>query len=560
MRSFDRRLLRRGRASRSYLAVTALVAAALAALVVLQAVLLAAIVTRVFLDDASLADIAPQLGQLLAVVAARAGLTGLREGIARVAASKVKAELRRELLSHAVELGPTRLGSERRGELAATATTGIDALDAYFAGYLPQLVQSIVVPVVVLAWIAPTDLIAVVIMAVTLPVIPMFMALIGVGARGIAARQWQTLGKLSAHFLDVVEGLATLRTFGRGQAQAEKIARVSDEYRAVTMRTLRITFLSTFVLELVATFSVALVAVAVGLRVVNGTLGLEAGLTVLILAPEVYLPLRALGTRFHESMEGLAACGRVFSLLETPLPAVGSGSVPVPDLSRDAIRFEHVSFTYPDRPSPVLEDVTFELAAGERLALVGPTGAGKSTLGALLLRFAEPDSGRIIVGTHDLADVSRRAWWSLLAWVPQHPHLLTASVADNVRLAQPDASDGAVREALELANATEFVDSLPHGIDTMLGERGSTLSAGERQRVALARAFLRDAPFVLLDEPTAHLDAESELAVIGAIERLLRSRTALLITHRPALAARVDRSIIVDDGRIVADPVTLARS
>ncbi len=559
MRAFDRRLLRHGRASRSFLVVTAVVAAALAALVVVQAVLLASIITRVFLDGAGFADIAPQLGQLLAVVVARAGLRGLREGIARVAATRVKAALRRDVLAHAVELGPTYLSGERRGELVATTTTGIDALDSYYAGYLPQLVESVVAPVVVLAWIAPIDLAAVVIMAVTLPLIPTFMALIGVGARSVAARQWQTMGRLSAHFLDVVEGLATLRVFGRAGAQTDTLARVGEEYRSVTMRTLRISFLSSFVLELAATLSVAIVAVAVGLRVLNGSLGLEAGLTVLILAPEVYLPLRRVGVRFHESMEGLAACDRIFSVLETPAPAA-SGSSPVPDPSRAVIRFDDVSFTYPDRSPPVVSGVTFELGAGERVALIGPSGAGKSTLAALLLRFSEPDAGRILLGGHDLAGVSRAAWWSRIAWVPQRPHLLTASVADNVRLGRAQASDDEVRIALERANAADLVASLPDGIDTELSERASTLSAGERQRVALARAFVRDAPLVVLDEPTAHLDAESELAVIEAMDRLLRGRSALLITHRPNVAGRADRSIVLDEGRIVAEPVALTRS
>ena len=350
------------------------------------------------------------------------------------------------------------------------------------------------------------------------------MWLIGRYTESRTRERWQALSLLSTHFLDVVRGLPTLRAFNRGRAQSEQLAAVGDRYRRATLGTLRVAFLSGTVLELAATIGVALVAVTVGVRLVDGDLGLEAGLTVLILAPELYLPLRNLAAQFHASADGAAVAGTLLDLIEAP-PGVTGGSSDPPDLRAATVRLEGVSFSYPTRQTPVLDAVDLELAPGETVALVGPSGAGKSTLASLLLRLAEPSAGRLVAADVDLATCSLPAWRSQLAWVPQHPALLHATVADNIRLADPDAGEDRLRKAATLAGADGFIRELPDGYATVLGDGGRTLSAGQTQRIALARAFLRDAALVVLDEPTANLDPESAETIAAAIERLRWNRT-----------------------------------
>ncbi|MCP9981383.1 thiol reductant ABC exporter subunit CydD [Actinomadura madurae] len=498
--------------------------------------------TRAFLDGASLADLRTPMLLLLAVVLARTLVAWLAEVAAHRSSAAVKSELRRRLLAHALGLGPRWLSGERSGELATLATRGIDALDDYFSRYLPQLVLAVIVPVAVGARILLGDWLSAVTIAATLPLIPVFAILVGLTTQRKMDRQWRTLSLLSAHFLDVVAGLPTLKIFGRARAQAGRIREITDRHRRATMSTLRIAFLSALVLELLSTLSVALVAVSIGLRLVEGGLGLETALLVLILAPEAYLPLRQVGAQYHASVEGLTAASRVFEVLETPLPV--SGTRPdVPDLARATLRLEDVTVTYPDRDAPALDDFSLTVHPGETVALVGPSGAGKSTALSVLLGFVRPDSGRVLVDWDDLATFSLDAWRAQIAWVPQRPYLFAGPVAANIRLGRPDASDAEVRAAAEAANALSFIEALPSGFDTPLGDRGTGLSAGQRQRIALARAFLRDAPLLLLDEPTSGLDGESEAAVIDAVARLATSRTVILVAHRPTLLPLADRVI-----------------
>jgi ATP-binding cassette subfamily C protein CydD len=354
---------------------------------------------------------------------------------------------------------------------------------------------------------------------------------------------------LSTHFLDVVRGLPTLRAFNRGEAQAEQIRLVSEEYRRSTMATLRVAFLSGTVLELAATLGIALVAVTVGVRLVDGGIGFEAGLTVLVLTPELYLPLRNLAAQFHASADGLAVAKRLLDLVDVEVVARGSAPTPTP---REApVRLEGVSFTYPAREALVLDRVDLELCPGETVALVGPSGGGKSTIASLLLLLAAPTAGRVLAGGVDLAECAAEAWRAKTAWVPQEPTLFRASIADNIRLGVPAAGDDEVRAAAVRAGADAFVHALPEGYDTFVGEGGRQLSAGEVQRLALARAFLRDAELVILDEPTANLDPASAAIVRKAIERLRVGRTVLLIVHRPELAAHADRIVHLQHGRIV---------
>jgi ATP-binding cassette, subfamily C, bacterial CydD len=537
LKPLDPRLLRYARASRGYLVACVVLGVAGAALIVAQATLLAAGISRVFDRRTGLA---PILVALAAVVAGRALLAWAQEVTAQRAAAAVKAQLRGRLLAHVVGLGPGWLTGQRGGELAALATRGIDALDGYFAKYLPQLVLATLVPAIVLGRLLPADLVAAVVIAATLPLIPVFLALVGLTTQAANRRQFGLLTRLAHHFLDVVAGLPTLKVFGRAKAQAATIRRITDDYRKATMRTLRLAFLSSLVLELVATISVALVAVAVGLRLVDGRLDLRTALLVLILAPEAYLPLRMVGTHFHASTEGLAAAERVFSVLDEPLPARGTRV----DVPAGPIQLSRVTVRFPDRAVPALDCVDLTVHPGEVLALAGPSGCGKSTLLNVLLGFTPPDAGRVTVGGADLSALDRRAWLDQVAWVPQRPYLFAGTVADNVRLGAPDASELAVADAAARAGAAGL-------LDRSVGEDGAGLSAGQRQRVALARAFLSAAPLVLLDEPTANLDGDNEAAVLAAVRELARDRTVVVAAHRPALLALADRVVELHAGRIV---------
>ncbi|WP_030269962.1 thiol reductant ABC exporter subunit CydD [Streptomyces sp. NRRL B-24484] len=532
MKPVDPRLLRYAAATRAFLAGSVLLGGAGAVLVVLQAGLIAEIVVRAFQQHRYY--LTGPLLALAATAAGRAAVAWLTELTAHRSVARVKSTLRGRLLDHATALGPDALDGRRTGELAALATRGIDALDDYFARYLPQLALAVVVPAVVLARILGADWVSAAIIAVTLPLIPLFMVLIGLATQARTDRQWQQLARLSHHFLDVVAGLPTLKVFDRARAQARTIARITDEHRRATLRTLRIAFVSSFALELLSTLSVALVAVSVGFRLVDGTLDLETGLLVLVLAPEVHLPIRQVGALYHASAEGLSAAGQVFDLLETPLPAAGTR--PVPPLATAAVELDGVTVLRPGRSTPALDDATLTLEPGTTTALTGPSGAGKSTLIAALLGFVRPDAGTVRVGGHDLADLDPEEWRRQIAWVPQHPHLFAGTVAENVRLARPGATDGEVRAALAAAHALDFADP-----DTPLGEGGAGLSAGQRQRLALARALLTDRPLLVLDEPTAHLDNATEAAVVDAVRALHGTRTVLLVAHRPALLAAADR-------------------
>lgn len=550
VKPIDPRLLRYARATRLFLAAVVVLGLAGAALVIAQAMFIAEIVVEAFQKGLAVSDLTTPLLLLAGVAVGRGLVSWLTELAAHRASAAVKSELRGRLLARAAALGPGWLSGQKAGSLIALATRGVDALDDYFARYLPQLGLAVVVPVAVLARIVTEDWVSAAIIVVTLPLIPIFMILIGWYTQARMERQWKLLSRLSGHFLDVVAGLPTLKIFGRAKAQAESIRAITSEYRQATMRTLRIAFLSSFALELLATLSVALVAVTIGMRLVHGELDLYTGLVILILAPEAYLPLRQVGAQYHAAAEGLAAAEEIFEVLEQPVRAGGTGAVP------DSVRLEldRVTVRHAGRAEPALDAATLTVEPGETVALVGPSGVGKSTLLDVVLGFVAPEEGGSVrVGGEDLATLDLEVWRSRIAWVPQRPYLFAGTIAENVRLARPDASDEAVREALRDAGADGFVTGLPEGLDTLLGEDGAGLSAGQRQRLALARAFLADRPLLLLDEPTAALDGETEAAVVDAVRRLAAGRTVLLVVHRPALLAVADRVVSLVPAAVEVD-------
>jgi thiol reductant ABC exporter CydD subunit len=545
MRALDPRLVRRARPVRRLLALDACLGLASAALVLVQATLMARIVARAF-AGASLGDVSRDLVLLTAAFAVRGSLAWAFEVAGRRAAATVMSDFRLALVARRLGAQPGSLDGGEAAELTATAVQGVDGLEAYFARYLPQLVLAGLVPFAVIGWTAAVDPLSAGLLLLTLPLVPLFMWLIGRYAEARARERWEALRLLSGHFLDVVRGLPTLRAFNRGRAQVAELARVGDRYRRTTMATLRVAFLSGSVLELAATLGVALVAVTVGVRLVDGGLGLQAGLTVLVLAPELYLPVRRLAAEFHASADGLAVADRLLEVLEAqPAAATGDGLTP-PSPGEAPVRLEQVSFAYPSRPGLVLEEFDLELWPGETVALVGPSGAGKTTVATLLLRFAEPAAGRVSVGGLDLAECRLDLWREQIAWVPQRPTIFRGTVADNIRLGNPIATERATRDAAVLAGADRFIRGLPGGYETVVGDGGRPLSLGERRRIALARVFVRSAPLVILDEPTADLDRETAAVVAESVERLRAGRTVLLIAHRPELVERADRVVSLD--------------
>ncbi len=462
-----------------------------------------------------------------------------------------KGELRERLFAHLMRLGPGYIRGERSGELVATAVEGVERLDGYVGRYLPQVALSVLVPVLIFAYILPQDPVSAVLLLATAPAIPVLMVLVGSHAEKRIQRQWSALSRMSAHFLDVLQGLPTLKVFGRGAAERDRVARIGDDFRERTLAVLRYAFLSGFVLEFVATLSIALVAVALGMRLLIGSIPFEPAFLVLLLAPEFFRPLRELGVHRHDGMEGKAAAERIFEILDIPAPVKGGSTTTSRPSSSLTIEFEDVGYVYPGSTQPALSGISLTLSAGSCTALVGQSGSGKSTLVNLLARFLDPNSGRILANGVPVSGLPVESWREKLALVPQRPHLFYGSVWENIRMARPGATREEVEEAARLAGVEEFIGRLPEGYDTGVGERGARLSGGEAQRVAIARAFLKDAPILIMDESTSSLDPESERLIGAALERLIRDRTVLVIAHRLSTVYRADRIAVLENGRLV---------
>ncbi|HEX2729461.1 MAG TPA: thiol reductant ABC exporter subunit CydD [Rubrobacteraceae bacterium] len=534
-----------------YLVSTVALGLLVAAVTVAQMVFLSKLVSKVFVGSEDLGGVGVLLVILLGVAVLRAGLVWVREVVAQRGAARVKSEVRGRLFSHVLRLGPTYAAGERSGELVTTATDGVDLLEPYFARYLPQVALSAFVPLLVAAYILPRDLSSAVLLLMTAPVIPVMMVLVGSYAEDHIQRQWTALSRLGAHFLDALQGLPTLKAFGRAAQETERLAETGEEYRRRTMKVLRFAFLSGLVLEFMVSAAIALLAVVLGVRLVNGAISFEQAFLVLLLAPEFYRPLRELGVHRHAGMEGKAAARRIVEILDTHAPERVGTRVPGHLNGRLTVEISGVSFTYPGSGRLVLDDTSLTLPPGSVTAIVGRSGSGKSTLVSLLLRFIDPDRGIITANGVPVAELPANAWREHVALVPQRPHLFYGSVLENIRLARPGADRAEVERASELAGADGFIRSLPQGYDTQIGERGLRLSGGEAQRLAIARAFLKDAPILILDEPTSALDPESEGLIREAMHRLARDRTTLIVAHRLNTVRDADFIHVLDGGRVV---------
>lgn len=537
--------------ARGMLALTVLCGVLLTLATIAQMTALSRIVNQVFLAHRGLEQVWQLLLVLAGTILLRAAFTGVREIVAQQSAIRVKTELRTRLFAHVLQLGPAFSKGERTGELVASATEGIERLDGYISRYLPQTVLSVLVPLLIVLAILPADGTSALLLLITGPIIPLLMVLVGSYAEKHTQQQWVALSRLSAHFLDAIQGLTTLKLFGRSQAEQKRIARSSDLFREKTLKVLRIAFLSGGVLEFMTALAIGLIAVTLGVRLLDHGIAFESAFLVLLLTPEFYRPLRDLGTQRHIGMEGKAAAERIVEILETPLP-VRDGSHAT-DLSQAemAITLQDVTYHYAESEVSALDSITLTLPARTCTALVGHSGAGKSTLANLLLRFMDAESGTIRANGLEITDLPVEAWRASIALVPQRPYLFYGSVRENIRMARPTASDAEIIEATRQAGALPFIEQLSQGFETAVGEQGMRLSAGEIQRIAIARAFLKDAPFLILDEPTSSLDPESELLIRHAVERLMQDRTVLVIAHRYNTIANAGQVAVLDHGRLV---------
>ncbi len=550
-RSLDARLiadLRSQPAARRLFLYTISAQNAVGLLVIAQAFVLSRIIDDVFHGQQSLKDVMPSLIGASVIVLMRATLTFAATQSAAQMAVMIKQHLQVRALQRLTALGSTFTRAERSGDLALSLTDGIEKLDSYFREYLPAMVNAFFLPLVILIFVAPFDLLTFFVLLTTAPLIPLFMALIGMAAGSLARQQFMQMRLLGAHFLDVMQGMITLKLFNRSAHQTETIRRITNRFREATMRVLRVAFLSAFMLELLATLSVAIVAVEIAVRLIDGYIAFQPALFLLLLAPEFYLPLRTLGARFHNATEGKAAAERLYQVFDVPLPAPGSiAAIP----QRMHIRFQNIHLAYEQGGRPILNGVTFEIQPGNLTALVGVSGGGKTTLAHLLLRLLKPDEGRITVDGIDLESLMPDVWRRHLGWMSQSPYIFNDTIAENIRFSRPDAGMDDVMAAAKRTGAHDFIVGFPQGYETPCGERGLRLSGGQAQRIALARAFLRDAPLLILDEPTSQLDPDSEADIIKALQSRPAGQTVLLIAHRLSTVLHADYIIVLDDGRVL---------
>lgn len=518
---------------------------------IVQMVFLSQVVAGVFLGRADLAQVLPRLLLLVGAMLAHAVLVWIREVAVQRGAIRYKSATRERLFAHLLQLGPAYAQGESSGELVTALYEGIERLDTYVSRYLPQLTASVLVPLLLLAIIFPLDWISGLLLLVTGPLIPLMMFLVGSFAEKHIQRQWQALARMGATLLDAIQGVTTLKLFGQSSAMKARIERISDGFRLKTLKMLRVAFLSGAVLEFLVAGAIGLVAVVLGVRLIDNGIGFERAFLILLLAPEFYRPLRELGVQHHAGMEGKAAAKRIDAILAAPVATSGASASATRPAGPFTITISDLTYTYPEGERPALASIDLELAAGTCTALIGRSGAGKSTLVNLLLRFLDAQSGEIRVNGIALSDLPVEIWRASISLVPQHPFLFAASVRDNLLLARPDASDEEVARAAELAGAAEFIAQLPQGYATPLGERGARLSAGQAQRLAIARAFLKDAPLLILDEPTSNLDPTSEGHIRQALVRLVQQRTVLIIAHRSNTIASAQQVALLEAGKLI---------
>jgi ATP-binding cassette subfamily C protein CydD len=552
--NLDFRLIQQAKRAWLLLAITVTSGLVGGILIVLQARFLSKVIAGVHLNGWNLQMAEGTLYSFLIVLVGRFLIVWIGEGAAGTIAVTIKNYLRNNLLEKIERLGPVYLTGERSGEITALLVQGLDALDGYFSQFLPQLLLAALVPVCILVSVFPLDWISALVLLLTAPLLPIFMILIGGAAEKLTRKQWGALSRMSGHFLETLQGLATLKALNQSEKSGEKVRSVSEQYRLTTLKVLRVTFLSSLALELVSTISVAVVAVQIGLRLLNGGIGFEQALFILVVAPDFYLPLRQLGLRFHAATAGVSAARRIFEVLDAEEPDRNQTSLP--QLTHEwknppSIELRNVTARYPERGEAALSGITLVLKAGSVTALVGRSGSGKSTLASLLLGFLQPETGQVMVDEVDLNSIKIKDWRKRIAWVSQAPTFFNGTLANNLSMGMDTIEDQQLWRALEICGLAGWIKSLPNGLATRVGENGLRLSSGQAQRLALSRAFLKPSGLIVLDEPTAHLDVRGEDSILNAIQALCQGRTVLLIAHRLPTLRLANHVVVLDGGKIV---------
>ena len=548
--NLDRRLFVYLKRMRWQFALAIFFAALTAVAIILQALGLSRIVDGSFLNHQNLQTLLPLILTFALITLGRFVFNWLSEIYASMTATQIKYALRNDLMQHINHLSPVRIDLEQSGEISNTVNNGVEALDAYFRSYLPQVFKAAIIPLTILIFVFPLDTISGIVFLFTAPVIPVFMILIGQLAKDATQKQWKTLSSMSAFLLDVIEGLTTLKILNRSKALVKRIETISEAFRMRTMRVLRIAFLSALVLEMAATISTAIIAVEIGLRLLYAKMAFADAFFILILAPEFYQPMRLLGSSFHAGMEGFEAAQRMFDIFAIPGQQKSAKTVIPGRPAPVSIVFEDVHASYPNAKAEALRGVSFEILPGKKNVLVGKSGSGKSTVFNLLLKFLQPSAGTIRVNGQSLSDMTPEFWYQWISWAPQKPYLFHDTIAQNIRLSKPEATDKEVVEACRMARLHDFIEQLPEGYQTIVGEHGARLSGGQAQRVSLARAFLKDAPIILLDEPTSNLDPQLDAEVQEILAQLGSDKTQFIIAHRLNTVQQADYIIALADGQV----------
>ena len=552
--NLHRRLLEETRRSGALLRLAILFGFLAGGLAILQSYRLSQVLNRVFIEHQTLQQVIPVLRIILLIVLLRVLFTFLNEFVAGRLAVFIKLHLREQLVSKIQRLGSGFLHGEKSAELTTTALQGVEALDAYFSQYLPQVLLAAMLPMTILLVVFPLDLITGIVFLVTAPLIPLFMMLIGWMSEARTRKQWHLLTRLSEFLLDTLQGIAVLKALGRSRNRIDELQEVGERYREATLSVLRFTFLSALTLELIATISTAVVAVEIGLRLLYGQLEFQQAFFILLIAPDFYLPLRNLSARYHAGMSGVTAARRIYEVLDLPeqiKPEALRTTSQIPFQEGFTLRLSNLSYTYPDALQAAVAAINFEFQGGRQYVLVGKSGSGKTTLAKLLLRLLNPEEGSLELDGIDASAWELEAWRERMAWVPQKPFIFYTSLLHNLTLGKTGYSRAEIDNALEMAGLIEVVQKLPLGLETSMMEGGARLSGGEAQRLAIARAFLRNPAFLMLDEPTAHLDIELERVLTTSIRKLMSGRTSLTIAHRYSTLVEADEIILMEDGRIL---------
>lgn len=551
---FDKKLLNEAKPFRQHFLRITFLFSLIAVCTILFAYTLAATTAQVFLGKASFQEVVPLLTVLLLSACGKVALRWHADVVAHDLTLIIQKSLQARLLQALSLSGPIAISEAKTGELLTCFTEGIDQLDNYFAKFLPQFIAAIIIPLIILCIIIPIDYWSAIIFLFTAPLIPIFMMLIGQRAEAANRQQWLTLTTISNKFLDLLEGLTTLRIFNQSASQKQNIAQMSDCFRVATLKVLRVAFLSAFALELTATLSIAFIAVTVGLRLIDDQIDFKTAFFLLILAPEFYQPLRNLGSSFHTAMTGVAAAHKIFSFISDSTQPITDQStkIAIPPMNM-TVEFKAVHYSYQTAREKALHGLTFTAPANQHTAILGWSGSGKSTILQLLLGFDRNYQGDILLGGVSIKNIGPQELRSYSAYLPQSPHIFAMTVAENISIAKPTATLEEIIVAAKQAHIHEVVSNLKHGYATLLGEGGQQLSGGQKQRIAIARAFLKNAPILLLDEPTAALDSKTAQQIDDALALLMQGRTVITITHRIISATQADHIIVLQDGKTIEE-------